>query len=96
MKRIYSYSFSVLALSIGLLIFMFSEAHHAYIERTIHLSIPENQPLRLYFLYRIYINGFVKLLEIPGEVNFVIIGSDLLEGGVLYCGLVKIFKSLKT
>ena len=51
-------SLIILALGIGLLIFMFSEAHRTYVEeRTIHLStFPGNQqPLRL-FLYRMYIS----------------------------------------
>jgi len=91
----------VLALGIGLLIFMFSEAHRTHVEeRTIHLSrFPENQqPLRLFFISDIHKRTVSsKLLEkIPGEVDFVIIGGDLLEGGVPLLRARQNIQKLKT
>ncbi|MGC9931539.1 metallophosphoesterase [Priestia aryabhattai] len=91
----------ILALGIGLLIFMFSEAHRTYVEeRTIHLStFPENQqPLRLFFISDIHKRTVSsKLLKkIPDEVDFVIIGGDLLEGGVPLLRARQNIQKLKT
>ncbi|AXI31230.1 phosphoesterase [Priestia megaterium] len=93
--------FIILALGIGLLIFMFSEAHRTYVEeRTIYLStFPENQqPLRLFFISDIHKRTVSsKLLgKIPGEVDFVIIGGDLLEGGVPLLRARQNIQKLKT
>lgn len=94
-------SLIILALGIGLLIFMFSEAHRTYVEeRTIHLSkFPGNQqPLRLFFISDVHKRTVSsKLLEkIPGEVDFVIIGGDLLEGGVPLLRARQNIQKLKT
>jgi predicted MPP superfamily phosphohydrolase len=94
-------SLIILALGIGLLIFMFSEAHSTYVEeRTIPLStFPENQqPLRLFFISDIHKRTVSsKLLEkMPGEVDFVIIGGDLLEGGVPLSRARQNIQKLKT
>lgn len=80
---------------------MFSEAHRTYVEeRTIHLSrFPKNQqPLRLFFISDIHKRTVSsKLLEkIPGEVDFVIIGGDLLEGGVPLVRARQNIQQLKT
>ncbi|WP_340141706.1 metallophosphoesterase [Priestia sp. D3YE.R1] len=91
----------ILALGIGLLIFMFSEAHRTYVEeRTIHLStFPENQQsLHLFFISDIHKRTVSsKLLgKIPGEVDFVIIGGDLLEEGVPLLRARQNIQKLKT
>lgn len=80
---------------------MFSEAHRTYVEeRTIHLSTfrGNQQPLRLFFISDVHKRTVSsKLLEkIPGEVDFVIIGGDLLEGGVPLLRARQNIQKLKT